>query len=622
MLKLVSNGGAIINTDDFYIVQKTSGIDELVFSLSVHDENYNKILEEAVIEYEQPYIVKAIDAGTRTAKVKCQLNLDTLKAAMYPDYANGSATLAETVNGVLPTGWIFLDNSYSDSQRTLEGGYTPYDIIMLCADTYKVAFRFDVRRKRITAYNPDSFEPKGAFATRELNLKEISYKGKSTSFCTRLYGYGKNGLSFADINGGKPYVDNFQYSDKIVCSYWQDDRYTVKETLLEDAKEKLKVASVPERSYECTVMDLAKTNPNMYGFQDFSLFAVVRLIDDVKNISINYQVVEYCEYPNYPEKNVVTLSSTAPKIQDTLKDIKNEITNPNSGFWNVMHNAIDSATDWITGVNGGYVIFHKDENDIPYEILVMNTPDIATATNVWRWNQNGFGHSSKGYNGPYDLAMTIDGSIVADFITAGTMLANRIRGGTLDIGGDTGADGVIRVFDINKKEIGRWDKDGLDAKAGKISGASVTLGGADNKAGILKLLGADDKVISRMDNSGIMSAGTITSMNPSTKLAAFLSNGALSLTDKDGKTSAILSYLNDGITIQSYGGSNNAHIILKRNGTVFIQAIQGLDLACHNELTINARKCRSGRAEFSDGSYLEFEKGFLVGGNTTEGGGF
>lgn len=60
MLKLVSNGGAVINTDDFYIVQKASGIDELIFNISVHDENYPKIIEEAVVEYEQPYLVKAI----------------------------------------------------------------------------------------------------------------------------------------------------------------------------------------------------------------------------------------------------------------------------------------------------------------------------------------------------------------------------------------------------------------------------------------------------------------------------------------------------------------------------------------------------------------------------------
>lgn len=107
MLKLVSNGGAVINTDDFYIVQKASGIDELIFNISVHDENYPKIIEEAVVEYEQPYLVKAIDAGMQMAKVKCQLNLDELKADMNPNYSNNNAALYETISGVLPSGWTY-----------------------------------------------------------------------------------------------------------------------------------------------------------------------------------------------------------------------------------------------------------------------------------------------------------------------------------------------------------------------------------------------------------------------------------------------------------------------------------------------------------------------------------
>lgn len=609
MLKLISNGGAIINTDDFYIVQKTSGLDELIFNLSVRDENYTKVLEETVIEYEQPYLVKAIDAGIRTAKIKCQLNLDALKAVMYPEYSNGSATLAETINGILPTGWVFIDNSYSTIKCTIEGGYTPYDIIMECGDTYNVVFRFDVKRKQIRAYNLDNFEPLGAFATRELNLKEINYKGKSTSFCTRLYGYGKNGLTFADINGGKPYVDNNQYSDKVVCAYWQDDRYTVKETLLEDTREKLKTASIPERSYECTVMDLAKTNPDMYGFQDFTLFAVVKLIDDVKNISINYQVVEYCNYPNYPEKNVVTLSSTAPKIQDTVKDIKNEITNQQSGFWNVMHSAIDSATDWITGVNGGYVIFHKDENDIPYEILVMNTPDIATATNVWRWNQNGFGHSSKGYNGPYDLAMTIDGAIVANFITAGTMLADRIKGGTLELGGSTGQDGVIQVFDIDKNEIGRWDKNGLDVKNGKISGAAITIGGENNKSGEAKVLNSTGKEIVRMNNEGIFADGKFVSGKNEFGRKVEISEGAYKMISNDGTIVGILQATSNKWMRLDCGNVGINFL----DDSIFFEA---------ENIGPGGVPGKSGRAEFSDGSYLQFQKGFLVGGNTTEGGGF
>ena len=286
MLKLVSSGGVMIDTDAFYIIQKASGIDELIFNISVFDKNYPKIMEETVIEYEQPYLIKAIDAGPQTVKVKCQLNLDELKANLYPKYSNGTKTLGETINKVLPKGWSFIDQSESTERRKIEGGYTPYEIIMECINTYDVAFRFDVKGKKITAYKTDNFKPLGAFASGDLNLKEINYKGKSTSFFTRLYAYGKNGISFASINEGKPYIDNFQYSKKVICAYWQDDRYEEKKDLLEDAKKKLNAASIPDRIYECTVADLAKTNPDMYSFQDFSLFSIIRLIDDIKKTSV------------------------------------------------------------------------------------------------------------------------------------------------------------------------------------------------------------------------------------------------------------------------------------------------------------------------------------------------
>lgn len=437
MLKLLSEENAVLNVDDFYITEKSSGLDELIFNISIYDENYPKILEEAIVEYEQPYLVKAIDAGKDSAKVKCQIDIDDLKADMFLQYTNGSNTLGGTIDGVLPSGWVFVDHSANSIRRTIEGeAFTAYEIIEQCAETYGVVFRYDVKNKQVHAYDMDSFEPLGAFATRELNLTEINYKGKSTDFYTRLYAYGKDGISFADINDGKPYVEYHGYSDKVISAYWQDDRYTVAENLLAAAQEQVEKAGIPSRSYECTVYDLAATNPELYGFQDFSLFSVVKLIDDIKNISINYQVVEYQRYPYYPEKNVVTLSSEPAKIQNTVKNIQNEINNPqssfNTGIKNSIDNAVGAATDWITGVNGGYIVFHKNQDDQPYEMLIMDTPDISTAKKVWRWNQNGLGFSNNGYGGPYTTAITQDGQIVANFITAGQMSANHISAGTIE----------------------------------------------------------------------------------------------------------------------------------------------------------------------------------------------
>ena len=67
----------------------------------------------------------------------------------------------------------------------------------------------------------------------------------------------------------------------------------------------------------------------------------------------------------------------------------------------------------------------------PQEILIMDTPDINTAKKVWRWNSGGLGYSSNGYSGPFALAMTNDGQIVANRITSGTLNANIIQAGVI-----------------------------------------------------------------------------------------------------------------------------------------------------------------------------------------------
>ena len=469
MLKLISDVSAVLNVDDFYICEKSNGLDELIFNMSIYDDNYPHVLEDSVIEYEQPYLVKAIDAGASTAKVKCQLNLDALKSEMKLGYGNNSATLQQTVDGVLPSGWLFVDNSGSTISRTIEGNYTPLEVIQQCVNTYGVVFRFDVSAKIVRAYTLSAFQPLGAFASRELNLTEINFKGKSTDFFTRLYAYGKDGLSFADINDGKPYVEYHGYTDKVICAYWQDERYTIKDNLLAAAQAAVKTGGSPDRSYECTVYDLAATNPEMYSWQDFSLFSVVRLIDDIKNIALDYQVVEYWRYPNYPEKNVVTLSSTAPKIQTTVKNIKAEIENPNSSFRQNMQALIDNMAASIAGYDGGNMLITQNTDGKPNGIKIMDTEDEATAQKILWLNLNGITYSHNGANGPYDTVWSFEqNGFVADWIVAGTMLANVIKGGTLTLGGSGNGNGVCQVLDASGNEIATLNSSGVNIKKGSM----------------------------------------------------------------------------------------------------------------------------------------------------------
>lgn len=144
--------------------------------------------------------------------------------------------------------------------------------------------------------------------------------------------------------------------------------------------------------------------------------------------------------------------------------VTNEIANERA----FTQDAIDAATKLITGGLGGYVVMGLNADGQPQEILIMDTDSVDTAVHVIRMNKNGIGFSTTGYEGPFTSAWTIDGAFNADFITSGTMQANRIHGGTLTIGGLNNQAGVLVVRDGSNNEVGRWNNSGITISKGDI----------------------------------------------------------------------------------------------------------------------------------------------------------
>ncbi|WP_255258977.1 phage tail spike protein [Bacillus toyonensis] len=117
------------------------------------------------------------------------------------------------------------------------------------------------------------------------------------------------------------------------------------------------------------------------------------------------------------------LSNTKTDLNGTkgrVTDLENEVRDLGP---NILEEARQNATDLINSGFGSYVRVYPDR------ILIMDTNSEMTAKKVWQWNVNGLGYSSQGVNGPYGVAITKDGSIVADFIKTGTLDAGMIRAG-------------------------------------------------------------------------------------------------------------------------------------------------------------------------------------------------
>lgn len=548
MLTLYANGTQKpLQIDDYYIKHLASGLDELCFSISIWDENYQLIQEESSIQENSGspinYLVKAIDGGKDTASVKCQIDLDEWKSTITIGYDSESNSCAGIIRSVRPSGWTVIDNTSLTYLRTIHlDSATPYDVLQQCRSTFSgVTYRFDNVAKTITLIDMNTAQNIGAFVTRELNLKQNNYKGKSTGFVTRLYAYGKNNLSFAAINSGKPYVDNNTYSNRIICGYWKDERYTVAENLKAAAEERLKSLALPQRSYDCDVVDLAATDPDKYSFLDFQLFTIVTLIDDTRsNTKIDHQVVELWEYPYLPQKNKVVLSTVAPKIFSQITQIVQSLTDPNSDFSQSQASAIERATAYITGQNGGY-IRNIYRNDVWTEQVIMDTDDIATATKVWRWNLGGLGYSPNGYNGAYTTAITQGGEIVADFITAGTLDASKITvknlnasaitTGTLDASNLTvtnlNADSITAGY-ISASRIEDRSLSGTKIKLGGITGGVSSGGQPLGELGLSTISGGNigSNTISggsygNLGLSTVTTANTIAGINTSLGFADF-----------------------------------------------------------------------------------------------------
>lgn len=159
----------------------------------------------------------------------------------------------------------------------------------------------------------------------------------------------------------------------------------------------------------------------------------------------------------------------------------------------------------------------------------------------------------------------------ADFIVAGTMLADRIKGGTLELGGENNGDGVARVLDGNGNEI------------------------------------------VRLDNKGVYASGKYVCNSDEYGRSVEISEGEYKIISRSGKIVAKIFAVSDDIVRIEAGNNGDTFIRLMGNAkSIFVDA---------ETFGVNGFPGKTGRVEFSDGTYLTLHGGVITGGNA-QGGAF
>lgn len=166
------------------------------------------------------------------------------------------------------------------------------------------------------------------------------------------------------------------------------------------------------------------------------MFEGIALGDDVKvrfeklNIDADSRCIKYVYDAVRERVDSIEIGDKSETFIDTTAKQYSAVTK--GEYQAFIQDAITAATQLITNGLGGYVILHRSNASLsaPDELLILgDSPDLSEARQVWRWNKNGLGYSSTGYNGTYSTAMTADGSIVADRITTGILSAIEITNG-------------------------------------------------------------------------------------------------------------------------------------------------------------------------------------------------
>jgi len=465
MLKLIDGSRAMValltELNDYSIESDLTTADKLIsFKLPKTVMPRSLLKQEYYLQSAtDEYVIKEINYSDEDYyEVFSKLNLDSLRGKVYLTYETESVTLESVLAEITAgTGWTYQLVDANTKLRTLRlTNVSVYQILLECCAVYGCEVWFDTLN-HVARFFTRRGQDRGAYVYSDLNLRDRDYQSDTYDLATRLYPFGKDGLSIASVNGGLEYIDNTQYTSKIIERKWVDDRYTNAQSLYDDALTILEVLSKPRVSFRVDVLNLAASRPE-YSILDFQLGDTVRIFDKTNQFTDMQRIVRLVEFPLTPEKNKADFSNSPVKYignnSKQISDLSQILTSTKAE----LNEAIDQVTALVMNGESGNVVMRYNEENQPYEILIMDTADINTATRVWRWNMSGLSYSASGYNGPFTTAITMDGQIVANFITTGTLSADRIAAHSLTadklaVGTITAESGVIANLSITTAKI-------------------------------------------------------------------------------------------------------------------------------------------------------------------------
>ena len=428
---------------------------------NIYEDCILKVLED--YGYEIFRIVKYNPKLKRITVMAKQITIEEQKALwlddVRPTSTNGQGALIYMLNNAAGTKEIQIESNISIVN-------TAYYELM---DFYKACFDCDqsfvnrwgsdglevTRRANKITFNASRGLKKNLTVRERKNLTGFSGNANIDSYVTRGIGQGYNGIKGHYIESPKKDTYSriktkvFKYDDvKVRTSDMSDDEEGMIFSTLADAQAELD-RRVREEFSTNHVDDISATYnidfvqlQNTKEYEEYSYLEKADCGDYVKvqipsiGVDITVRAIKKT-YDILRQRTTNMQLSNLPlqaSISTTtiLNNLKKEYKESGNSDINRYVTAMLEA-----GLQDSHVILRNNE------ILIMDTKDINTSKNVWRWNGKALAHSSEGYySNNWNVGITQDGIINASMILTGilstVLIQNRDGSFKLDLSGTGG----------------------------------------------------------------------------------------------------------------------------------------------------------------------------------------
>lgn len=331
--------GEMKNAYDIVIDEEINGEDTLKFKLPIQDVKRKNLGKEPVetiaVIGERYYVIKeTIDKRDSRGKPYSEFIAEALWTELRDWYVDGIEVVEVTARTALQTivDTVFREKDDPEFEwtvgrvdierrRTLRAEWTDVlSLVRSVANTWGGEVIFDTKDKVIHLVEMIG-EDTGVRFQYEKNLKDVERIVNTYDLITRIYPTGKNGLDITSVNNGVNYLENRKWVDKlglrrkIIPYKWSDERYTVVDSLKEDAQIMLDELAKPNVSYISSVLDLSSLSGHEH--EAFNLGDIIYVSDgDLFDEEIGNRVMRRSQDVRKPENTTVELSQPVKTLAD------------------------------------------------------------------------------------------------------------------------------------------------------------------------------------------------------------------------------------------------------------------------------------------------------------------